>query len=359
MKLAAAKPAAPPEDDVLNGFGSETQPSGSTGRPPRKMWLAVVIGCIGGLALIVAGTTVAAWRGLIRLPSRSTTVNIESTPSGAEVFLAGVSKGRAPLSFTVAPGEYDVEVVSEGERVPLKVTAVAGSIVSHHVRFAAASPLAPAPAVAPTSLVVSTDPSHLRVSVDNVDRGPSPVRVTALPAGAHHIHVDAPTGALDREVQLHDGESLSVVVAAAHAALAAAAGWVTIATPLPLRILENGQLVGTSDAARLMLAAGAHDLQFVNDDTGFQETRHVAVTAGKSAAVRIAVPDGRLSINAVPWADVWVDTQHVGETPIGNFAVPIGSHQVIFRHPSLGERRERVTVGTRDVARIAVDFGKR
>jgi hypothetical protein len=359
MKLAAAKTAAPPDDDVLNGFGSETQPDASIGRPARKMWLAVLIGCVGGLALIVAGTAAAAWRGLLTFPSRTATINIESTPAGAEVFLAGVSKGRAPLSFTAAPGEYDIEVVSEGERVPLKVTAVAGSIVSHHVRFAS-PPLAPAPSVAPTALVVSTEPSHLRVSVDNVDRGPSPVRVTALPAGAHRIHVDAPTGALDREVELHDGESLSVVIAAAHAALAAAAaGWITIATPLPLRILENGQVVGTSDAARLMLAAGAHDLQFVNDATGFQETRHVAVTAGKSAAVRIAVPDGRISINAVPWADVWVDSQHVGETPIGNFAVPIGSHQVIFRHPSLGERREQITVGTRDVARIAVDFGKR
>jgi hypothetical protein len=358
MKLAAAKPAAPPEDDVLNGFGSETQPAASTARPARKMWLAVLIGCVGGLALLVAGTALAAWRGLLPFPSRAATINIESTPAGAEVFLAGVSKGRAPLTFTAAPGEYDIEVVSEGERVPLKVTAVAGSIVSHHVRFAS-PPLAPAPSVAPTALVVSTEPSHLRVSVDNVDRGPSPVRVTALPAGAHRIHVDAPTGALDREVELHDGESLSVVVAAAHAALAAAAGWITVATPLSLRILENGQVVGTSDAARLMLAAGAHDLQFVNDATGFQETRHVAVTAGKSAAVRIAVPDGRISINAVPWADVWVDSQHVGETPIGNFAVPIGPHQVIFRHPSLGERREQITVGTRDVARIAVDFGKR
>jgi hypothetical protein len=321
------------------------------------MWLAVLIGCIGGLALIVAGTTAAAWRGLIRLPSRSTTINIESTPEGAEVFLAGVSKGRAPLSFTVAPGEYDVEVVSEGERVPLKVSAVAGSIVSHHVRFAAA-PVPPA--VAPTALVVTTDPSHLRVSVDNVDRGTSPVRVTALSAGAHRIHVDAPTGALDREVELHDGESLSVVMAAAHAALGpAAAGWITLATPLSLRILENGQVVGTSDAARVMLTAGSHDLEFLNEETGFRADRRIAVTAGKSAAVRIDVPNGRISINAVPWADVWVDAQHVGETPIGNFAVPIGSHEVIFRHPDLGERRERITVNTRDVARAAVDFGKR
>ena len=140
---------------------------------------------------------------------------------------------------------------------------------------------------------------------------------------------------------------------------AATAGWITVAAPLSLRILENGQMVGTSDATRIMLAAGPHDLQFVNDDTGFRETRRVTVPTGKSAAVRIDVPNGRISINAVPWADVWVDAQHVGETPIGNFAVPIGTHQIIFRHPDFGERRERVTVSTREAARVAVDFGKR
>ena len=153
MKLTAAKTAAPPEDDVLDGFGSETQPDAVAARPARKMWLAVLIGCAGGLALLVAGTAAAAWRGFLTFPSRAATITIESTPAGAEVFLAGVSKGLAPLSFTAAPGVYDIEVVSEGERVPLKVTAVAGSIVSHHVRFAAAPGPTP-PAVAPTALVV-------------------------------------------------------------------------------------------------------------------------------------------------------------------------------------------------------------
>ena len=45
-----------------------------------------------------------------------------------------------------------------------------------------------------------------------------------------------------------------------------------------------------------------------------------------------------MALNAQPWADVWVDGERVGETPIGNVAVPIGPHEVVFRHPQLGEQ---------------------
>jgi hypothetical protein len=352
MKLAAAKPAAEPDEDALNRFGSETKSAAGV-RPRRRVWAVVAVGC---LTLLAAGVAAAVERGLVRFPGRAATITIDSTPAGAEVVFDGVSKGPAPVSFTAAPGEYAVEVVSGGQRVPLHVSAISGAVISHHVSFAAAAP----PASVPTTLAISTDPPRLRVNVDNVDRGVSPVHVAGLAAGNHRIHVEAPSGAIDRDVDLHDGESLAVVMAAARGVdPAAAAGWISVAAPLSLRILENGQLVGTSDATRVMLAAGPHNLQFVNEDTGFRESRRVTVPPGKSAAVRIDVPNGRISINAVPWADVWVDTQHVGETPIGNFVVPIGTHQVIFRHPEFGERRERVTVSTREAARIAVDFGKR
>ena len=35
----------------------------------------------------------------------------------------------------------------------------------------------------------------------------------------------------------------------------------------------------------------------------------------------------------------------IGETPIGNYSLPIGSHEVVLRHPELGERRQTVMVG--------------
>jgi serine/threonine-protein kinase len=75
--------------------------------------------------------------------------------------------------------------------------------------------------------------------------------------------------------------------------------------------------------------------------------------------MRIDVPKGSVALNAAPWADVWVDGERLGETPIGNVSLPIGNHDVVFRHPELGEQRHTVTVTLNGPARLSVDMRKR
>jgi hypothetical protein len=64
-------------------------------------------------------------------------------------------------------------------------------------------------------------------------------------------------------------------------------------------------------------------------------------------------------VNAQPWAEVFVDGERVGETPIGNLSRRIGSHEVVFRHPELGERREVVVITAGKPARVGVDLRKK
>jgi serine/threonine-protein kinase len=63
-----------------------------------------------------------------------------------------------------------------------------------------------------------------------------------------------------------------------------------------------------------------------------------------------------LAVNALPWAEVWIDGEHVGETPLGNLTRTIGTHEVVFRHPELGEKKQTITVTLREPARIGVDL---
>ena len=86
--------------------------------------------------------------------------------------------------------------------------------------------------------------------------------------------------------------------------------------------------------------------------------QRVHVNAGKTTTTRIDVPNGTMSLNAAPWAEVFVDGERVGETPIGNLSRPIGRHEVIFRHPQLGERHETVVVTLQGTARLGVDLQK-
>ena len=126
--------------------------------------------------------------------------------------------------------------------------------------------------------------------------------------------------------------------------------------PFSLEIREEGRLVGTTDADRLMLAAGRHDIELVNEALGYRVTRVVQVMPGKVERLTVDLPKGTVSLNATPWAEVWVDGQRVGETPLGNLSIPIGPHEVVFRHPQFGEKRHAISVTMSAPTRVSVDM---
>jgi hypothetical protein len=74
--------------------------------------------------------------------------------------------------------------------------------------------------------------------------------------------------------------------------------------------------------------------------------------------VNIAIPDGRLSVNALPWAQVLIDGDPVGETPLANLPLAVGEHQVTFRHPQLGEQTQRVTVKADGLTRVSATLSR-
>jgi hypothetical protein len=108
-----------------------------------------------------------------------------------------------------------------------------------------------------------------------------------------------------------------------------------------------------------MVSAGKHELEIVNQPLGFHETTVVQVLAGKVAPVKIEWPTGVIAVNALPWAEVWIDGNKVGDTPIGNLSLPIGPHEITFRNPELGELKHAVTVALNSPARVSVDLRKK
>ena len=82
----------------------------------------------------------------------------------------------------------------------------------------------------------------------------------------------------------------------------------------------------------------------------------VTVTAGKVMTLPLEVPRGVVNLNASPWAEVFVDGQRVGETPIGNLAMTIGPHEIVFRHPQFGEKRHAVSVTVGVPVRLSVEM---
>jgi hypothetical protein len=133
-------------------------------------------------------------------------------------------------------------------------------------------------------------------------------------------------------------------------------GYLSVTSAVPVEVFQDGNLLGSSQSARIMMLAGRHTLDIANDSLGFRTARPVIITPGAVSKISIELPNGTLSVNAVPWAEVWMDGQRIGETPIANLPARIGPHELIFRHPQLGEQRRFVTVTQTAPARVGVDL---
>jgi PEGA domain-containing protein len=287
-------------------------------------------------------------------PAATGELTVESTPAGASVLIEGKDRGRTPVSLTLPPGSYEVELRRGMERyvVPARVTA--GAMSAQHVVLRAGG------APSRGQLRVTSDPPSATVAVDGRLRGRTPMLVTDLPTGQHEVVVTGPAGPVKKRIQVDADTTtlLSVPLArgARAPAPAAVGGWVAVRSPVELQVYEGERLLGTTSVDRLMLTTGTHTLRFVNQAAEVNVSRRITIEPGKTARVEVAVPTGILSVNASPWAAVSVDQREVGETPLGNIELPAGSHDVVFRHPDFGERRQRITLRAGVTTRLSVDM---
>jgi hypothetical protein len=199
--------------------------------------------------------------------------------------------------------------------------------------------------------------------------GPGPMNAAPVPRqpDIHAAPLAAVPVAPDAAEPAATGTAASMAIGAAPPRAAAAepdraataltvGGWVSMKTPAPMQVFEDGRLVGTTEVDRIMLPVGTHRLEIVSEALGYRSRQEVAIRAGQTSNLRLEMPSGTLAVNALPWAEVWIDGEHVGETPLGNLTRTIGTHEVVFRHPELGEKKQTITVTLREPARIGVDL---
>jgi hypothetical protein len=302
---------------------------------------AVLIGLVGGgFGLKFYGRPSAA-------PAMGALV-VHSNPNGVPVFVDGVDRGVTPARVTLAPGSHILELRGRGvpRVIPLNVTS--GAEVSQYLEFAEAP--------ATGQLAVQSDPAGAKVLIDGVSRGVAPLTVTDLAPGDHQVELQVDGGSARHTVNVQAGGTASLVVPVGPASGGPVSGWVAVKAPFTVEIREQGRLLGTTDTDRIMIAAGRHELELSSDTLGYKVTRVVQVPPGKVAGLTLDLPQGVVSLNASPWAEVWIDGQRMGETPIGNLGVAIGPHEIVFKHPQLGEKRQAVSVTAGTPVRLSVDM---
>jgi hypothetical protein len=318
---------------------------------PRLMWIAGAI--VAGLVLVVAAfVLVPRWRLNAAIPKFGQ-LAVSSQPPGADVFIDGEHRGVTPLTFGLPSGTHSLRLQREDATKTIEVSIKPGAEMSHYVDLATR----PAVALADVGqLLVASDPSGARVTVDGQAYGLTPVTIPDVAAGQHAVSLSTEAGTVQRTVAVQRGQTASLMVSMMNSA--AAFGWVSISSPIVVQVLENDKRLGTSETDRIAIPAGKHTFKIVNTQFGYQSTRVVQVPAAGTATLKIDLPDGVVNLNALPWAEVWIDGRRIGETPLGNFKLPIGEHEALFRHTQLGERRQTFVVTANEPTRVAVDLRK-
>ena len=345
-RRAPGKPAVPIADPPA--VPRVRKASGSN----RPLWWL-----LAAAAVIVSVAAVVIFRPILnRSPKdnpapevRLGQVTLDTVPSGVQVLIGGQVRGITPLTIPLPPGHHDVILRKGTEERNVALEMTPGAEIIQRVEFAVAS--------STSKLTIATEPAGARISIDGEAKGVSPVTVTDLSVGRHKVSVTSAAGSSERFVTTEAGTTTSVVLALNKAAAGPEVGWLTITSNFDVNIMEHDDTIGTSAASKIMIPAGSHELDLVNQALGYQTHRKVDIEAGKTAVIRI---DARasLNVNARPWAEVSIDGTALGVTPIANQSVALGKHKVVFHHPELGDRTQDVVVTQQGPNRISVDMTK-
>jgi hypothetical protein len=186
-------------------------------------------------------------------------------------------------------------------------------------------------------LLVESTPSGARVILDGKIRGESPLTLEDVAAGKHKLVLESSAGTVTRVVEIRDGRRTianEVIMP----------GWIAIFCRIPLDVHVDGRRIGTTADERLLLAPGVHEVTLVNEHYNYRETKTFEIQPGVATPYTVSLPTGTVQVNAPEGAEVWVEGESVGRAPLNDLQVPIGTREIVARHPDIGERRSTVEV---------------
>jgi PEGA domain-containing protein len=317
-------------------------------------------------------------------PAYASPASVPSQPSPAQ---PDESAGGVVLNYP-APDAWshppNVERIENPSAVRLKVaTPRMASVNARHIALVVAvvaiveaaiigrllmRPAPPPPAPAPTLVTIESGAAGDGVMLDGRQVGVTPLAVNVDSAALHAIRVvprdpgnvgvtvvtPSPADLVDESAKTDAQNARTLALAAAKQR----SGGLKITSPIDINVIEGDRVLGSSADGPIVTSAGVHQLDFVNTPFGYRARQTVEIKAGQFVSLSVQPPDGRLSINASPWAQVLVDGNPVGETPLANLAVPVGQHEITFRHPQLGERRETAIVKAGALTRVSATLGR-
>src|SRR4029079_9447978 len=195
-----------------------------------------------------------------------------------------------------------------------------------------------------------SSPTGARVLVDGKERGITPLTLEALPVGSHKVIIRGDQGSAQRTIAIAAGEL-------AQWNESIYSGWLHVTAPFEVRLSEGSKAITLDDSNQVLLPPGPHDIRFENRALGLRVVRHVEVRPGETSVLSLETPTSHLSVTASEPATVSIDGERVGETPLTDQGVPIGTRDLTVTRASGEPRHQTLTIPTKPV-QLDIDFAK-
>jgi len=269
---------------------------------------------------------------------------INSNPPGAQVLIDGEPRGTTPVDVLLPAGVHTLQLQQGAAIRTLPLEVAENQTSAQYIELSGATAGVTDPRLPPAA-----PPPVARGAVE---RPSPPVTPPARPSSGQ-------AGARAAEPPARSTPTASRTAAAAAAPgprAPIAEGVMMINVPFPVDVSESGRPLGRITGGPLRLSSGPHTLDLSNAAYEFRTTLAVNIAAGVTTRTPVTLPSGSVSVNAMPWAEVFIDGRTIGLTPLANVPVPIGSREIVWRHPQLGERRQTVAVTAHAPVRIGIDY---
>lgn len=270
-------------------------------------------------------------------PVPYSTISVESSPAGADIYFNSNYRGRAPLTISdVWPGTYTISCEMNGYRTYTTTTSVSGG-----TRSSVYCPLSPVNTNG--ALYILSSPPGANVYLDSLYKGITPLTQSNLVAGTHILQIDH-AGYYDWKstVDVPSGGTRTIS-ATLNPMPASSTGWVYVSSsPGGAAVTLDGNPSGQTPASGSLklnpVAAGDHTVAL--SLYGFQPySALVSVspnTVSEVSAVLVptgaASNKGSMSVSSNPaGANVFVDNNFIGISPLTANDIAAGNHMVTFR----------------------------
>jgi hypothetical protein len=298
----------------------------------------------GQLSMPGAGETRTVYATLNPIPTQTPTpppdygsINVDSSPSGAAVYLNGNYRGIAPLSITqVRSGSYSVECDLVNYQPYSTTTTVSMGTVSY-----VNCPLQKI--VSPGSLYVVSDPPGAATYLDGTYKGKTPLSLSNIAPTTHTIEFDL-SGYYDWKSTVTVPAGGTRTVSATLAPIpSSTTGWIYVTSvPAGATVSLDGTVAGQTAGNGVLsinnVRNGDHTIRV--EMVGYQPystTVNVQVsTVSDVLATLVPIPGhtttGTVSVTSTPsGANVFIDNVLRGVTPLTLADIPAGSHLILLR----------------------------